>query len=695
MADKPAIPLAIGEIAFKIGARRGGLGSGARSEVTSRSGRRLLRIGVSSMIVALIVAAALMGTVQKWLWMGQLGFDGIFWTLLTTQWAMFGAAFAVTFLFVWINLRQAGKYRAALPNTGHTQLPNGGHTQLPNGGHTHNRAAPAGTPDVVRGVSFFLPRLSSSIAAVSSAVLALLFAINFYNSWDTYIRFRFGGSVGVTDPLFGLDIGFYLFRLPFYTLLQSGLTALSALTLVGVVLMYRACGLLRIRNDRRIAISGAATGHLCVLLCILMAAAGAGFYLDHYELVYSTLGIVHGAGYAADHVTRLSLWFMVAISGAACVLLAFNVMRRQFGALLVGSAIYGVLYLVAVQLLPAAFQKLRVEPNELALETPYLNYYIDFTRKAYQLDAVQEIAYPAQPDQVVQQRDRSSDGYQPAVYDSESTAGYRMINASLTSYVTRDSRIQIWLRAQDRVAQIAPFLRLDSDPYPVLSGGRLYWIQDAYTVSDRYPYSNPHATGYGNSLNYIRNSVKVVVDMYDGSVSFYVMDPKDPLLAVYQRAFPGVFKNLNRMAPDLKAHLRYPEDQFVIQADEYKTFHMTDPQVFYNREDLWVSPHETYAGKSAATGPSYILMKLPGSDQLEYLLMTPFTPQNRDDMISWLAARCDFPDYGKMIFYQRPKQKLVYGPSQIEAMATVPDATLRARADSTAARGGRAGDATG
>jgi uncharacterized membrane protein (UPF0182 family) len=146
------------------------------------------------------------------------------------------------------------------------------------------------------------------------------------------------------------------------------------------------------------------------------------------------------------------------------------------------------------------------------------------------------------------------------------------------------------------------------------------------------------------------------------------MDPKDPILAVYRRAFPDVFKDLNRLSPDLKAHLRYPEDQFAIQADEYKTFHMTDPQVFYNREDLWVSPNESYGGTSAPMDPYYILMKVPGSDQLEYLLMTPFTPQNRDNMISWLAARCDFPGYGRMIFYQLPKEKLVYGPSQIEAM---------------------------
>jgi uncharacterized membrane protein (UPF0182 family) len=670
MGDKPAIPMARSAAALERGAVLDRLSPGVRPEEKRLFHRRLPRIAAASVIIALIGLAALIGTVQKWLWMGELGFEGIFWTLLTTQWAMFCAAFAVTFLFLWVNLRQAGKDRAACPAGARVKL-----------------AALARAPSVVRSIMEFSPRLLKSNATIVSAGIALLFAIGFSSSWDTYLRFRYGASVGVIDPLFGLDIGFYLFRLPFYTLLQGAFMVLSALALVLVLLRYMVFGLLRICKDRRIAISGAATAHLCVLLAILIAAAGAGFYIDHYQLVYSTLGIVYGAGYAADHVTRLSLWFMLAMSGAACVLLGLNALRRQFSPLLVGSAIYGVLYLVAVQLLPAAFQKFRVEPNELALETPYLKHYIDFTRKAYQLDAVQEIVDPALPEQF-------NHGYGVVMRFASTTSGGRFpvggfwkkalfawtqgdVNILLTSYITQDSRIQIWRRAQERVAQIAPFLRLDSDPYPVLNGGRLYWIQDAYTVSDRYPYSNPHQTGYGNSLNYIRNSVKVVVDMYDGSVSFYLMDPRDPVLAVYQRAFPGVFKNLNRMPPDLKAHLRYPEDQFAIQADEYKTFHMIDPQVFYNREDLWVSPNETYAGKPAPMDPYYILMKLPGSDQLEYLLMTPFTPRNRDNMVSWLAARCDFPDYGKMIFYQLPKEKLLGGPNQIEAMVVDPSGNMQ------------------
>jgi uncharacterized membrane protein (UPF0182 family) len=242
------------------------------------------------------------------------------------------------------------------------------------------------------------------------------------------------------------------------------------------------------------------------------------------------------------------------------------------------------------------------------------------------------------------------------------------INILLTGYLKPESRIQIWRGVQERVAQVAPFLVLDQTPYAVLSEGKQYWIQDAYTVSDHYPYSNVQTSGSAVGMNYIRNSVKVVVNMYNGTVSFYIMDPNDPLLAMYNRAFPGVFKDLSELSPDLKSHLRYPEDMFGMQAAEYETFHMTDPQVFYNREDLWVAPQEKYNGAVAAMDPYYILMKLPGSQQLEYLMMTPFTPQKRDNMIAWLAARCDFPDYGKMLFYELPKDKLIFGPNQISAM---------------------------
>ncbi|MBI4184485.1 MAG: UPF0182 family protein [Proteobacteria bacterium] len=238
------------------------------------------------------------------------------------------------------------------------------------------------------------------------------------------------------------------------------------------------------------------------------------------------------------------------------------------------------------------------------------------------------------------------------------------VNILLSDYLGPASRIQLWRRVAERVGKAAPFLRLDSDPYLAVVDGRLFWIQDAYTTSDRYPYSEPYRGGF----NYIRNSVKAVVDAYEGSVDLYLIDPADPVIAAYRRAFPGLFKDFAEMPAGLRAHLRYPQDIFAAQVDRYRSYHMTNPQVFYNQEDLWVVPNEKYAGAKVTMEPYYILMRLPGEAQLEFLLMTPLTPQNRDNMIAWMAARSDFPRYGALVVYKLPKERLVYGPIQIEAL---------------------------
>jgi uncharacterized membrane protein (UPF0182 family) len=238
------------------------------------------------------------------------------------------------------------------------------------------------------------------------------------------------------------------------------------------------------------------------------------------------------------------------------------------------------------------------------------------------------------------------------------------VNLLLSSYITGDSRIMMRRNIQDRVRTIAPFLRLDHDPYLVISDGRMFWMQDAYTTSDYFPYAQP---AQGLDLNYIRNSVKVVVDAYNGTVDFYLMDSADPIAATYQRIFPGLFKPFAAMPPGLQLHIRYPEDLFLIQARLYQTYHMTAADVFYNREDLWQFPRQPGGDGTAMMAPYYIIMRLPEEPQAEFFLMLPMVPSRRDNMIAWLAARCDPPDYGKLIVYEFPKEKLVYGPFQIEA----------------------------
>jgi uncharacterized protein len=236
-------------------------------------------------------------------------------------------------------------------------------------------------------------------------------------------------------------------------------------------------------------------------------------------------------------------------------------------------------------------------------------------------------------------------------------------NILLSDYITAESRILFRRTVQERVATIAPFLRLDRDPYPVVSDGRIVWIQDAYTTSSYFPYAQSAPQG---EFNYIRNAVKAVVDAHDGSVDFYLAAPSDPIARTYGRVFPDLFKPLSRMPADLQRHIRYPQDLFSAQVQIYRTYHMDTPEVFYNREDLWQfprQPNET-AGQMA---PYYMVMRLPGEPQAEFILMVPMTPSQRDNMIAWVAARCDPPHYGELIVYEFPKDKLVFGPFQIEA----------------------------
>jgi uncharacterized protein len=240
---------------------------------------------------------------------------------------------------------------------------------------------------------------------------------------------------------------------------------------------------------------------------------------------------------------------------------------------------------------------------------------------------------------------------------------YSDINLLVTENIVKNSKIMIRRNIANRIAYIAPFLNLDRDPYAVIHNGRMVWILDCYTTSDHYPYSQRNE----DQINYIRNSVKVIVDAYTGDTDFYVSDPDDPIIKTWQRVFPAMFKPMSAMPPDLRAHIRYPEDFFLIQADTYRTYHMTDPQVFYNREDLWGFPRESYAGQTVPMQPYYVIMRLPGQKEAEYMLMLPMVPSGRDNMISWMAARCDGADYGHLFEYSFSKDRLIYGPYQIQA----------------------------
>jgi len=650
--------------------------------------------------------------------------------------------------------------------------------------------------------------------------------------WQSFLNYRWGGSFDQVDPIFGRDIGYFVFSLPFYQIVQSSIVKLLLIQFAIILFAYVDSGCIRVNRkkpwltDRRVA------GHLSLHLVLGLSVLAWGFYLRRFALIYNSTGAVYGIGYTADHILSKALLIMalVALLSAAAVAVAFSV-RRYKAIIATILAITGI-YIALVVILPTLVQSYKVEPSELQLERPYLQHNIAFTRKAFQLDKIKVKTYPAptplsaadlednrnvidnirvwnspsllptlrqtqemrlyyQFYNVDVDRYHLSDGYkmvmlsarelapnlpqkartwvnrrlqfthgcglvvnlaskkevgglpkfiiddippkssfglqvnQPAIYYGEKMPGFRIvssgvkefdypkdeknvythyqgtggvpldsiarkvafaiaqgdINLLLSSYIGPDSRIQIWRRVRERVHNVAPFLTLDNNPYPVLSAGKLYWIQDAYTVLNRFPYTSPRRSAVG-PVSYIRDSVKAVVDAYNGKVQLYVVDSHDPVLTAYRKAFPGAFKSLSALSDDLQQHLRYPKALFTVQSEVFKTYHMTEPQVFYNREDLWSYPLQTSPGeaKNKPTGkwsksaspermkPYYTLVNLPDVQETEFVLMTSFTPQNRDNMVSWLAARCDFPKYGNLIAYELPKDRLSYGPAQVQSM---------------------------
>jgi uncharacterized membrane protein (UPF0182 family) len=756
--------------------------------------RRAIVFVLIAGVIVLILLSLLAGWVEKGLWMSQLGFGSVFWHLLAVRLVSAAAAFVLSFVYIWMNLLAVGRRARELPGALASRLGPSPFGWLPN--------------SIARPPRFAL------IAWMPAFVVAAATGVAFYGEWDTYLRMRFGGSFGLADPLFGRDVGYMVFRLPFYQLVQNSLVAIAALALLFTLAGYAL--LAGLRMGAPLFRQPKVGRHLATLGIILLGSLAWGFYLDRFELVFARRGVVYGAGYVDTNVTLVSLDIMLIATVAAAVLLGVSVRRRRLAVLLYGLGGYLAIYVGLVGALPALVQRYKVLPDELRLETPYLQSNIDFTRKAYGIDGVEEKDYPGeatlteaeigQDEETIRNirlwdwrpllqtyrqtqeirlyyqfysvdvdryhlaggyhqvmlsaRELASElpfkaqtwlneklqfthGYglvesfvshiasgglpeylideippvshyqqevvQPAIYFGEHMQGYRLvhtnveefdypkgnsnvythyaghggipmsgwwkpllfswtrsdINLLLTSALDAGSRIQIWRDVQERVSKIAPFLQLDRDPYLVLSEGRLFWIQDAYTTSDHFPYSEPSEDG---QVNYIRNSVKVIVDAYQGDVTFYVADAEDPVLRVYRAAFPQMFHDLQEMAPDLRRHIRYPEDLFSLQAHIYATYHMTVPQVFYNQEDLWSTPREKYAGEAIAMAPYYVLVRLPGTKNLQYLLMRPFSPHRRDNMIAWMAGKCDIPEYGRLEVYRLPKQRVVYGPIQIEAM---------------------------
>ncbi len=720
---------------------------------------------------------------------------------------------------------------------------------------------------VIAGAAVFLAARSlkrdwNALRWGAAAVAGLIGLGWGFRHWETVLLFVHGGTTATVDPILGMDTGFYFFTLPF-------MKAVYDLLFAPVLLAFLLCaGTLFLRyDDNSLRVAVPAKGDRAHAAISPFAAAGAlllvlafGTWLDCFDLLYSRWGTVAGAGWTDVHV-RLPAYRIVAAVTAVfgIVLLAGPVRRRLLSGPLEGllgrwsvSRRYGVpavlaatgaavlgLWIVLLGLAPALVQWLKVEPNEITLEKPYIEHNIHFTRKGFRLDRVEERQYPAADGitttaleenkklfenirlwdyralgQVYEQfqeirlyyrfadvdidRYTIGDNYrqvmvsaremdignlpagsktfvnrhfkythgngitlttvsdftpeglpkllvkdippvashsdlaidQPRIYYGELTDTFCIANSAegefdyprgdtnvynhydgtggvsigslwrrflfgwryggtrllLSGYPRAGSRIMFHRTIRDRVKRIAPFLRLDRDPYIVLAGGRLYWIIDAYTTSENYPYSEPFRSGRGpragdgqtgrlaagdlppemGGVNYMRNAVKVVVDAYNGAVDLYVIDADDPLIRAWRNIFPGVFKDIDRMGPDLFAHVRYPADLLLVQGAIFSKYHMTDPEVFYNQEDLWVRATEKYYQGVQPIQPYYMMWKPPATAAQEYIQMLPFNPKNKQVLIGWIAGMCDGDNYGRFLAYKFPKEKRLIGPQQVE-----------------------------
>ncbi len=765
-----------------------------------------LIIGFGVFIVVLLWL--IISICPDWLWFENLRYSSVFWTMLLSKFGFGAAVWLVFILILFFNLYAANRLSQG----------SGPKMDFKADGGYFARLGLSG-------------KSTSLLFIVVMLLISLVVASKGSYQWDMFLRYLFQQPFGNTDPIFAKDIGFYVFSLPFYLFIQNGLLILFILVGLLTMAWYLKEGALQVIGDfsqvegrpvsvPKVTIALKAKKHLIFLAGIVVLLLAWGYHLKIYKLLYSTQGPAFGASYTDVHIKVWAYWVLIAFSLGLAVVFFLNVVKPRAKVIMIGAGVWIGAVVLFATILPTLVQKLVVKPNELVRESPYIAYNIDYTRKAYNLNKIQEVDFPvsdtlnagdieehnvtiqniriwderpllqtyrqiqsirlyydfnnvdvdrylidnqlrqvtlAARELVVNQLPPQANtwvnkhliythGYglalspvnevtreglpnllikdlppsfdadlkveRPEIYYGERTDEYVLVKTKtkefdypkgdknvyttyqgtggvhiksfprrllfalgfldpqilFTTYLSPESRIMYDRQINRRVGSIAPFLDYDGDPYLVVSGGKLYWIQDAYTTSNMYPYSRRSYKYLKNKkLNYIRNSVKVTIDAYNGNVCFYIVDETDPLIKTYSSIFPDLFKPFDEMPSDLKKHIRYPKDLFEIQVNAYTTYHMEDVQVFYNQEDLWQIPDEIYGDARQAMKPYYIIMKLPGEDKEEFLLMLPFTPSKKDNMIGWLSARSDLPDYGNLLVYKLSKEKLVYGPMQIEA----------------------------
>jgi len=725
----------------------------------------------------------------EWLWYNSNGYSQIFVTIITGRLASGITLGAIFFLFILINILLVRRFRTRMPMfLGNNVL------QLPE----------------LNNIQPYIDRIAVTVAAV----VAILSGYQASTVWELFLKAFKGTPFGQTDPLYGNDIGFYIFNLPLQQYLNSSAFILLLISLMISLALYIASRSIYY-TPREFRTSPKAKAHLLSLASLLFLVKAWGYHIDMYELLQSSRGIVYGALYTDVYATLPYLKLAIVVS-IILALLVFGDMVSRGWKFSLGSVILLMLMsLIGGVIYPSIMQKFIVAPNELSKENPYISRSIEFTRKAFGLDFIEEREFPVREDlsekdiekneatiknvrlwdhqpllktyselqeirtyytfndvdndrylingelrqtmlsprelsyeklpdkKWINQTFTYTHGYgcclgpvnkvtedglpeffikdippassvdvkleRPEIYFGETTDTYCIVNSGVKEFdypfgdknvyceykgtggmpvypflnrllfairfhelkilfssgLTPESKIMFYRNINERLHRITPLVYYDPDPYMIISEGKLYWICDGYTISSHYPYSQPYP-GVGN---YIRNSVKAVIDAYNGTMKFYISDEKDPIIKTYSLIFSGVFEPLSLMPAGIRSHLRYPVGMFYAQSQMYTTYHMTDTQVFYNKEDLWKIPKRMESKSEEDMKPYYTVLKFPApeGEKEEFILMIPFTPAKKANMIAWMAARCDMPNYGKILVYTFPKDKLIYGPFQIEA----------------------------
>ncbi len=748
--------------------------------------------GIGLVVGLFVLLFWLLDVYTNFLWFGNLGFEGVYRTILVQRVWLF---FTGMLLF------------AAIASTSILLT------------YRYGRG-PQVTPVPEETLELLRPlTLAGAIFVV--VIASLIFGGVAGGGWSVVLGFINASEFGMADAQFNRDISFYVFSLPLHQLVQGWLLGAFVVTTLVTLGMYFIHFSLR---GAVFTLTPQVRSHLSILGALLLFTLGYGYWIDIHNLVFSTNGAVVGATYADVNARVPALRALIFIVTAGGVVLLINAFWIQGIRLLVGIGLLWIGALIVLQIAwPNAVQRFQVVPNELERERQFIGRNIDATRDAFGLNRIAESAYPIRenprvtneivdanpkiidnlrlwdhrpfldslnqiqfirlyydfqdvdvdrytldgeytqlmvsarelsPERLPQEAQNwvnrklqfthgfgavaapvtefTEDGKpdfvlqdvppvgqipvdRPEVYYGENTRDYvivssaveefsyptetdipvyqkyqgqggvplegfvrklayawkfRDLNVLISDRIIPGSRIQYQRNIQERVADVAPFLVLDGDPYVVVVNGELQWIQDAYTVSSRYPYSTPF-TGELGEFNYIRNSVKVVMSAYHGDLTFYVIEPEDPLVQTYQKMFPKLFTPIDEIDtrhPGLREHIRYPEGLFQAQAQQYLQYHMTDTTVFFNKEDQWSIPQETYFDQTnLVMQPYYLIMKLPDSVQEEFVLLMPFTPAERPNMVSWLAALNDGERYGQLVNFVFPRGKQLDGPEQVEA----------------------------